>query len=210
MSYPYHMESDDSFDYLFKIVLIGDAGVGKTCVVQRFKSGTFLEKQHSTIGVDFTMKSLTVDGKKVKLQVWDTAGQERFRTITQSYYRSANGVIIAYDISKKETFYNVPRWIEDVQKYAGNSVAQVLIGNKKDLEDLRQVDFADAQAIAQHHGMLQCLETSAKDSTNVEQTFTLLAQELKRKHAGGATLDGGDSLKLNYNAKRVDGWNCCG
>ncbi|XP_071810054.1 ras-related protein Rab-43-like [Asterias amurensis] len=210
MSYPYHMESDDSFDYLFKIVLIGDAGVGKTCVVQRFKSGTFLEKQHSTIGVDFTMKSLIVDGKKIKLQVWDTAGQERFRTITQSYYRSANGVIIAYDITKKETFNNVPRWIEDVQKYAGNAVAQVLIGNKKDLEELRQVDFSDAQAIAQHHSMIQCLETSAKDSTNVEQTFALLARELKSRHAGGPALEGGDSLKLNYNAKRVDGWNCCG
>ena len=85
-----------------------------------------------------------------------------------------------------------------------------IAGNKKDLEDLRQVDFADARAIAQHHSMIQCLETSAKDSTNVEQTFALLAQELKLRHAGGPALEGGDSLKLNYSAKRVDGWNCCG
>ncbi|KAJ8047768.1 Ras-related protein Rab-43 [Holothuria leucospilota] len=209
MSYPHHMDSDDSFDYLFKIVLIGDAGVGKTCVVQRFKSGTFLEKQHSTIGVDFTMKTLTIDGKKVKLQVWDTAGQERFRTITQSYYRSANGVIIAYDITKKDTFSNVPRWIDDVQKYAGDNVVQILIGNKKDLENIREVDFSEAQALAAHHDMMECLETSAKDSTNIEQVFWRLGTELKRRQTGGPLLENGTSGNISFNSKRVDGWGCC-
>ncbi|XP_062612391.1 ras-related protein Rab-43-like [Saccostrea cucullata] len=121
-------DSDDTFDYLFKIVLIGDAGVGKTCVVQRFKSGTYVEKHGSTIGVDFTMKTLQIDGKLIKLQIWDTAGQERFRTITQSYYRSANGVIIAYDITKKASFESVPRWIEDVKRYAGPNIVQCIIG----------------------------------------------------------------------------------
>ncbi|KAK1147045.1 ras-related protein Rab-43-like [Acipenser oxyrinchus oxyrinchus] len=122
------VDSDDAFDFLFKIVLIGDAGVGKTCVVQRFKSGIFVERQGSTIGVDFTMKTMDIQGKRVKLQIWDTAGQERFRTITQSYYRSANGAIIAYDISKKGTFASVPRWIEGVKKYAGSNIVQLLIG----------------------------------------------------------------------------------
>lgn len=209
MSYPHHMDSDDSFDYLFKIVLIGDAGVGKTCVVQRFKSGTFFERQHSTIGVDFTMKTLTIDGKKVKLQVWDTAGQERFRTITQSYYRSANGVIIAYDITKKDTFSNVPRWIDDVQKYAGDNVVQILIGNKKDLENIREVDFSEAQALAAHHNMMECLETSAKDATNIEQVFWRLGTELKRRQTGGPLLENGDTGTINFNSKRVDGWGCC-
>lgn len=202
--------SDETFDYLFKIVLIGDAGVGKTCVVQRFKSGTFLEKQHSTIGVDFTMKTLNIDGKKVKLQVWDTAGQERFRTITQSYYRSANGVIIAYDITKKETFCNVPRWIEDVQKYAGGSVICILLGNKKDLEQIREVDYEDAQALSSHHAMLECIEVSAKDSTNIDETFWKLGQELKRRHGGESSLAKGETSKLSLNTRRVDGWNCCG
>ncbi|XP_059800070.1 ras-related protein Rab-43 isoform X2 [Hypanus sabinus] len=121
------VDMDESFDFLFKVVLIGDAGVGKTCVVQRFKSGIFVERQGNTIGVDFTMKTLEIQGKRVKLQIWDTAGQERFRTITQSYYRSANGAIIAYDISKRGTFASVPQWIEDVKKYAGSNIVQLLI-----------------------------------------------------------------------------------
>ncbi|XP_071960187.1 ras-related protein Rab-43-like [Antedon mediterranea] len=209
-SYPHHLESDDSFDFLFKIVLIGDAGVGKTCVVQRFKSGAFLEKQHATIGVDFTMKTLNIDGARVKLQVWDTAGQERFRTITQSYYRSANGVVLAYDITKKESFNNIPRWIEDVQKYAGNNVLQVLIGNKKDLEASREVKLTDAEALANHHGMLMCTETSAKDSTNVDDTFYQLATILKKRHGGGPALEAGGGDTINMDTKRLDGWGCCG
>ncbi|CAI9740328.1 ras-related protein Rab-43-like [Octopus vulgaris] len=133
MAYHSHLDPDDSFDFLFKIVLIGDAGVGKTCVVQRFKSGTYLEKHGSTIGVDFTMKTLQIDGKLVKLQIWDTAGQERFRTITQSYYRSANGVIIAYDVTKRSSFDNIPRWLEDVKKYAGSNIVQLILGFEEEI-----------------------------------------------------------------------------
>ncbi|XP_039205382.1 ras-related protein Rab-43 [Crotalus tigris] len=121
-------DPEEHYDFLFKLVLIGDASVGKTCLVQRFKTGAFSERQGNTIGVDFTMKSLEIQGKRVKLQIWDTAGQERFRTITQSYYRSANGAILAYDISKRGSFQSIPRWIEDVRKYAGSNIVQLLIG----------------------------------------------------------------------------------
>uniref|UniRef100_A0A8C4MBU3 RAB43, member RAS onco family n=1 Tax=Equus asinus TaxID=9793 RepID=A0A8C4MBU3_EQUAS len=120
-------DPDEQYDFLFKLVLVGDASVGKTCVVQRFKTGAFSERQGSTIGVDFTMKTLEIQGKRVKLQIWDTAGQERFRTITQSYYRSANGAILAYDITKRSSFLSVPHWIEDVRKYAGSNIVQLLI-----------------------------------------------------------------------------------
>nr|XP_024218749.1 ras-related protein Rab-43 [Halyomorpha halys] len=120
--------NDDNFDFLFKIVLIGDCGAGKTSVVQRFKTGNFVERHGNTIGVDFSMKSVTIDGKKVKLQIWDTAGQERFRTITQSYYRSANGVIIVYDITKRSSFLNLQRWIEEVRRYTASNVLLILIG----------------------------------------------------------------------------------
>ncbi|XP_007229677.1 ras-related protein Rab-43 isoform X2 [Astyanax mexicanus] len=122
------VDSDDSYDFVFKIVLVGDVGVGKTCVVQRFKTGTFIERQGNTIGVDFTMKTMDIQGKRVKLQIWDTAGQERFRTITQSYYRSTNGAIITYDITKKSTFMSVPKWMEDVKKYGGTNIVPLLIG----------------------------------------------------------------------------------
>lgn len=179
---------DDSFDFLFKIVLIGDPGVGKTCIVQRFKKGTFVERHGSTIGVDFTMKTLVVDSKKVKLQVWDTAGQERFRTITQSYYRSANAVIITYDITKKDTFKNVVRWTEDVKKYAPPNVMKLLVGNKTDLADCREVSIEEASSCAAHYSMIDALEASAKDATNIENAFMRVARELKSRYENGSHL----------------------
>ncbi|KAM4678440.1 ras-related protein Rab-19 [Discoglossus pictus] len=168
---------DDPFDFLFKIILIGDSNVGKTCVVHRFHSGVFTEKQQNTIGVDFMVRSLTIDGKKVKVQVWDTAGQERFRTITQSYYRSAHGAIIAYDITRRQTFESVPHWIHEAEKYGAANLMLMLIGNKTDLEK-RQVLFEEACTLAENHGLLAVLETSAKESHNVEEVFVLMAKEL--------------------------------
>ncbi|PVD24749.1 hypothetical protein C0Q70_15234 [Pomacea canaliculata] len=208
----YTGDPDETFDYLFKIVLIGDAGVGKTCVVQRFKSGTYTEKHGSTIGVDFTMKTLNIDGKFVKLQIWDTAGQERFRTITQSYYRSANGVVIAYDITKHSTFDNIPRWMEDVKRYAGNSIVQLLVGNKADLEQLREVRKEEAAAMARQHNMLDALEASAKDNTNIDEAFYKIAKELKRRYGGDSAMDSskGDALKLSSRSIGGSGWSCCG
>lgn len=209
--HPSQADTDDSFDFLFKIVLIGDAGVGKTCVVQRFKSGTYVEKHGSTIGVDFTMKTLKIDGKLVKLQIWDTAGQERFRTITQSYYRSANGVILAYDITRRESFENLPRWLEDVKRYAGSSIVQCLIGNKRDMEHLREVNISEAKNFAQHNNMLDAIETSAKENTNVEQVFTEMATELKRRIGGESGLDASKSGGISLNTNTVGGGSssCC-
>ncbi|XP_072136448.1 ras-related protein Rab-43 [Mobula birostris] len=202
------VDPDESFDFLFKVVLIGDAGVGKTCVVQRFKSGIFVERQGNTIGVDFTMKTLEIQGKRVKLQIWDTAGQERFRTITQSYYRSANGAIIAYDISKRGTFASVPQWIEDVKKYSGSNIVQLLIGNKSDMEDIREVEYQEAQTLADHYDIVSVLETSAKDSSNVEEAFIKMATELMLRHGGPVfTEKATETLKLN--SKDVnEGWGC--
>ncbi|KAL4226129.1 Ras-related protein Rab-43 [Mactra antiquata] len=211
MSFHPHSDADETFDYLFKIVLIGDADVGKTCVVQRFKSGTYVEKHASTIGVDFTMKTLQIDGKLIKLQIWDTAGQERFRTITQSYYRSANGVIMAYDITKRSSFDSLPRWLDDVKRYAGPSIVQILIGNKRDLENMRDVSFSDANSFSQHNGMIAHLETSAKENTNIDETFSKLARELMRRYGGDVALDSGtDSGRVNLDSKSVGGgYGCC-
>lgn len=171
-------EIEDSFDFLFKIILVGDSDVGKTCVVQSFKSGIFIEKQQNTIGVDFTVRTLDIDGKRVKMQVWDTAGQERFRTITQSYYRSAHGAIVAYDITRRTTFESVSHWIREVEQYGAASVLLILIGNKSDLQAQRQVLFEDACTLAENKGVLAALETSAKEAQNVEAAFILMAREL--------------------------------
>ncbi|KAG9462239.1 ras-related protein Rab-19 [Eleutherodactylus coqui] len=169
---------DDPFDFLFKIILIGDSNVGKTCVVQRFQSGVFNEKHQNTIGVDFSVKSMTIRGKKVKVQVWDTAGQERFRTITQSYYRSAHGAIIAYDITQRQTFESVPHWIYEVEKYGAANLMLMLIGNKSDLVEKRQILFEEACTLAEKHGLGAVLETSAKEHHNIDEVFLLMANEL--------------------------------
>ncbi|XP_075945942.1 ras-related protein Rab-19 isoform X2 [Anarhichas minor] len=175
---PAEPEIEESFDFLFKIILVGDSDVGKTCVVQSFKSGIFIAKQQNTIGVDFTVRTLDIDGKKVKMQVWDTAGQERFRTITQSYYRSAHGALVAYDITRRSTFESVSQWIREVEQFGASSVVLILIGNKSDLQDQRQVLFEDACTLAENNGVLAALETSAKEAQNVEAAFILMAREL--------------------------------
>uniref|UniRef100_A0A3B5MK05 Ras-related protein Rab-19 n=1 Tax=Xiphophorus couchianus TaxID=32473 RepID=A0A3B5MK05_9TELE len=169
---------DDTFDFLFKIILIGDTNVGKTCVLQNFKSGVFSDKQQNTIGVDFTVRTVDIEGKKVKMQVWDTAGQERFRTITQSYYRSAHGAMIAYDVTRGCTFDSVDHWIKEVELYGAANVLLVLIGNKCDLEEEREVPFEKACNLAKERGILAALETSAKESQNVEEAFLMMAREL--------------------------------
>nr|XP_046249977.1 ras-related protein Rab-19 isoform X1 [Scatophagus argus] len=180
-------EIEDSFDFLFKIILVGDSDVGKTCVVQSFKSGIFIEKQQNTIGVDFTVRTVDIDGKKVKMQVWDTAGQERFRTITQSYYRSAHGAMVAYDITRRTTFESVPHWIREVEQYGAASVLLILIGNKSDLHAERQVLFEDACTLAENNSVLAALETSAKEAQNVEAAFILMARELLARNGMNMT-----------------------
>lgn len=170
--------ADENFDFLFKVILIGDSNVGKTCVVQHFTSGVYSAAQQNTIGVDFTVRSLEINGKKVKMQVWDTAGQERFRTITQSYYRSAHAAIIAYDLTRRSTFESVPHWIHEVEKYGAANVLIMLIGTKSDLWEQRHVLFEEACTLAEKHGLLAVLETSAKESRNINEVFMLMAKEL--------------------------------
>ncbi|XP_034482425.1 ras-related protein Rab-43 [Drosophila innubila] len=177
------LPNEENFDFLFKIVLIGDCCTGKTSILQRFKTGNYVERHGNTIGVDFSMKTIEVEGKQVKLQIWDTAGQERFRTITQSYYRANNGVIIVYDITKRATFANLQKWIEEVRRYTASNVLIILIGNKCDLEEEREVDFEEARQMCQYiPEILFVMETSAKENTNVEDAFRCLATELKRQH----------------------------
>lgn len=203
------LECDDNYDFVFKIVLVGDVGVGKTCVVQRFKTGIFIERQGNTIGVDFTMKTMEIQGKRVKLQIWDTAGQERFRTITQSYYRSTNGAIITYDVTRRSSFMAVPKWMEDVKKYGGSNIVPLLIGNKSDLTDLREVPYEDAQTMAHQLEFISAIETSAKDSSNVEEAFTKMAAELILRHGGPMFNENvTDSFKLNSKDISGEGWGC--
>ncbi|XP_060742715.1 ras-related protein Rab-19 isoform X1 [Tachysurus vachellii] len=177
-------QDEDAYDFLFKIIFIGDSNVGKTCIIHSFKSGEFRGNQHNTIGVDFTVHTMDIDGKRVKMQIWDTAGQERFRTITQNYYRSAHGAMITYDLTRRPTFDSLPHWIHAVEQYGVANVVFVLIGNKCDLQPQRQVLFEDACTLAEQKGALAALETSAKENHNVQEAFELMARELIARTGG--------------------------
>ncbi|XP_031502359.1 ras-related protein RABC2a-like [Nymphaea colorata] len=172
------MGSAGGYDFSFKILLIGDSGVGKSSLLLSFTSHS-LESLAPTIGVDFKIKQLTVAGKKLKLTIWDTAGQERFRTLTSSYYRGAQGIILVYDVTRRETFTNLTDvWAKEVELYSTNQdCIKMLVGNKVDMESERAVTREEGLALAQEHKCL-FLECSAKNSINVEKCFEELALKI--------------------------------
>eukprot|EP00310_Coccolithus_braarudii_P009001 CAMPEP_0183361046 /NCGR_PEP_ID=MMETSP0164_2-20130417/56217_1 /TAXON_ID=221442 /ORGANISM="Coccolithus pelagicus ssp braarudi, Strain PLY182g" /LENGTH=206 /DNA_ID=CAMNT_0025535499 /DNA_START=34 /DNA_END=654 /DNA_ORIENTATION=- len=170
------------YDYLFKLLLIGDSGVGKSCLLLRFADHTYTESYISTIGVDFKIRTIDLDGKTIKLQIWDTAGQERFRTITSSYYRGAHGIIVVYDVTDLESFNNVKQWLSEIERYASENVNKLLVGNKCDLSNKKQVEYDQAKAFADNLD-IPFLETSAKNATNVEKAFLTMAAEIKNRIA---------------------------
>ena len=261
-------------DFLFKLLLIGDSGVGKSCLLLRFgacaRAGasaalhsplqsdalcgtanscapraqggvaalslapalspslppraraparplpaaddTYTESYISTIGVDFKIRTIELDGKTIKLQIWDTAGQERFRTITSSYYRGAHGIIIVYDITDRDSFDNVKQWLNEIDRYACENVNKLLVGNKSDLDSKRQVDFDEAKAFADERG-IPFLETSAKSATNVEKAFLTMAGEIKNRMAMVPSQDeaakGAVSVGKGESVKAAGGGGCC-
>ncbi|CAH8392599.1 unnamed protein product [Eruca vesicaria subsp. sativa] len=204
------------YDYLFKLLLIGDSGVGKSCLLLRFADDSYLDSYISTIGVDFKIRTVEQDGKTIKLQIvscpescqitqifhmlalflfflllspimqWDTAGQERFRTITSSYYRGAHGIIVTYDVTDQESFNNVKQWLNEIDRYASENVNKLLVGNKCDLTSQKVVSTETAKAFADELG-IPFLETSAKNATNVEETFMAMTAAIKTRMASQPT-----------------------
>ncbi|KAL6202126.1 hypothetical protein ACLB2K_025837 [Fragaria x ananassa] len=185
--------SDDDYDYLFKVVLIGDSGVGKSNLLSRFTRNEFSLESKSTIGVEFATRSIHVDDKIVKAQIWDTAGQERFasqshsslscwfdwiriqvdryRAITSAYYRGAVGALLVYDVTRHVTFENVERWLKELRDHTDSNIVIMLVGNKADLRHLRAVSVEDAKAFAERENTF-FMETSALESMNVENAFS--------------------------------------
>jgi len=184
------MASGSDYDYLFKLLLIGDSGVGKSCLLLRFADHTYTESYISTIGVDFKIRTVELDGKTIKLQIWDTAGQERFRTITSSYYRGAHGIIVVYDCTDLDSFNNVKQWLNEIDRYASENVQKLLVGNKVDLVSKKIVDTETGKSFADKLN-ISFLETSAKAATNVEKAFLTMAAEIKNNM--GAQTVGGSS-----------------
>ncbi|KAL7858210.1 hypothetical protein AOLI_G00183120 [Acnodon oligacanthus] len=201
-----------TYDYLFKLLLIGDSGVGKTCLLFRFSEDAFNTTFISTIGIDFKIRTVELNGKKIKLQIWDTAGQERFRTITTAYYRGAMGIMLVYDITSEKSFENIKNWIRNIEEHASSDVERMILGNKCDMNDRRQVSKERGEKLAIDYG-IKFLETSAKTSINVEDAFFTLARDimarLNRKMNDGTNSDGGAPVKITEKrAKKHSFFKC--
>lgn len=169
--------SQEEYDYLYKVVLIGDSGVGKSNLLSRFTRNEFNLETKSTIGVEFATRSIQTEGKTIKAQIWDTAGQERYRAITSAYYRGAVGALLVYDISKHATYKNVERWLAELRENADRNIVIMLVGNKSDLRHLREVPTEEAKEFAEKN-RLSFIETSALDSSNVELAFQNILTEI--------------------------------
>ena len=159
-----------SYAYLFKYIIVGDSGVGKSCLLLQFTDNRFEAQHDSTIGVEFGSRMVNIEDKVIKLQVWDTTGQEAFRSITRSYYRGAAGALLVYDITRRETFDHLTTWLEDARQNCSSSIVMMLIGNKSDLESRRAVTREEGEAFAREHGLI-FKETSARTAANVEEAF---------------------------------------
>lgn len=215
-------------DYLFKLLLIGDSGVGKSCLLLRFADDTYTESYISTIGVDFVriflllrysnandlnwiaqkIRTIELDQKTIKLQIWDTAGQERFRTITSSYYRGAHGIIVVYDVTDMESFNNVKQWLHEIDRYAAENVNKLLVGNKADLTSKRVVSTEQGKEFADSLG-IEFLETSAKTAQNVEQAFLTMASQIKARMKTQPAAQA-DKSGMVLNSKKVNSnQGCC-
>ncbi|KAF9162651.1 Ras- protein Rab-11A [Actinomortierella ambigua] len=166
----------DEYDYLYKVVLIGDSGVGKSNLLSRFTQNEFSLESRSTIGIEFATRTVDISGKTVKAQIWDTAGQERYRAITTAFYRGAVGALLVYDISRHNTFDNVSRWLAELRDNSDPNVLIILVGNKSDLRHLRAVSTEEAMAFAEKNNIM-FIETSALDASNVDDAFMLLLTE---------------------------------
>lgn len=195
------------YDYLIKLLIIGDSGVGKTCFLLRFSDDNFTASHLTTIGIDFKLKTMEIDGKTIKLQIWDTAGQERFRTITQTYYKGAMGIILAYDCTDENSFNNIRNWVQQIKMHASDNVSKVLIGNKCDRPD-KKISTEQGEALANELG-IKFFETSAKSNINVNETFKFIAKEIKDRRVGENLGPTSSSVRVQDKSKDSNKKGCC-
>ncbi|XP_061370381.1 ras-related protein RABA3-like isoform X2 [Gastrolobium bilobum] len=200
----FYYDEEEKIDYVFKVVVIGDSAVGKTQILSRFAKNEFCFDSKSTIGVEFQTRTVTINGKVIKAQIWDTAGQERYRAVTSAYYRGALGAMLVYDITKRKSFDNVARWVEELRAHADSSIVIMLVGNKGDLVDLRVVPTEDAVEFAEDQGLFFS-ETSALSGENVDTAFLKLLEEINRVVSKKALECGTGKLNGDNNAATLKG-----
>lgn len=195
----------------FKVVVVGSSGVGKTSIVRNLVDGTFMEEGHSTIGVEFKTYSIKTEGEEVKLQIWDTAGQERFRSVSKAYFRGALGAVLVYDITSRESFDELSSWLTDLQALAVKNAYIILVGNKSDLADDRQIEESEAEEFANRYSLIR-LETSAKTGDGVADAFARLGQGVLIAQKNETITASPDAQKIIAPEKKEDGKDknkCC-
>ena len=198
------MSEEDSYDLLYKIIIVGDTCVGKSNILSRYIKDVFREDSKSTVGVELGNKLLKVKGTNTKLQIWDTAGQERYRSITSSYYKGSHGCFIVYDISNEQSFESVEKWFEQVQKEGSKDVSIILVGNKCDLENERQVPKEKGEEKAKQLN-IPFFETSALSNINIGDIFTEIAENIFDRTGGVKNEDDDDDIEIiNENEKPVN------
>lgn len=197
----------NKYDHLFKLLIIGESGVGKTCLLLQFTEGSFTSNHLTTIGIDFKIKIINLEEKQIKLQIWDTAGQERFRTITKTYYKGAHGIILTYDVTDENSFKNIRNWVKQIEQNAQTNVSKVLVGNKCDRED-RKISYEEGAKLASEFNM-KFYETSAKSNYNVNETFTYLTKEILNISEPNKTKDVKDVVEIRKNNDTKKNKNCC-
>ena len=191
---------DDGYDILFKIILVGDTSVGKTNIINKYIKNEFREDFYATIGVEFSHKKFVVENRKIKAQIWDTAGQERYKAITRAYYKGAKGAFIVYDITRKETFDDVDKWRNELISSCNQEITVMLIGNKCDLEDKREISKEQGEEKAKSFGF-SFLETSALSGENLEKGFQMLIEEIYQKYKVEQSKS--DEINLNSGAEEI-------
>ena len=206
---------DENYEMMFKVVLVGDSFVGKTNIMSKYLKNEFHEDSKATVGVEFGSKQFTIEGHTIKAQIWDTAGQERYKAITSAYYKGAKGAFIVYDITRKNTFESVEKWVSDVTAVADKKITIVLIGNKSDLEDQRQVTKEQAEEKS-NKLEIAFLETSALSGENLEKAFEMMINEVYKKchdemlaEGDVDIIEGGQEINLNKKNDASGEKKCC-
>ena len=195
------MAEIEEYEMMVKVILIGDSGVGKTNIMSKFLKNQFMEESKATIGVEFGSKLFNHEGHKIKAQIWDTAGQEKYKAITGAYYKGSKGALVVYDITQKKTFENIEKWINDLKAAGDPKITIILIGNKNDLDDKRQVSKDQGEEKARSFGCA-FLETSAYSGDNIDKAFNLMVKEIYEKFSNDST--GEDELAPGSNGNGKD------
>ena len=210
------MAEIEEYEMMVKVILIGDSGVGKTNIMSKFLKNQFMEESKATIGVEFGSKLFNHEGHKIKAQIWDTAGQEKYKAITGAYYKGSKGALVVYDITQKKTFENIEKWVNDLKAAGDPKITIILIGNKNDLDDKRQVSKDQGEEKARSFGCA-FLETSAYSGDNIDKAFNYMVKEIYEKFSNDSTGEdelapgsNGEDVKLDkVNDNNIKKKSCC-